>query len=306
MSGATIVISASERAQYFQKETSLYTGNGINRFHRHWAYLKEPSSPLPVKGIAAAAILVSAAAGAEAGKELGEAIVQALSNENERDGSLKMRAGRWIGRLVGGAAGAAGGAFFYMTGVEQTSQFAMWRDIKIYQTLKDSTSFNYAYDPILKEHCCPLSQCPMIVPAISPTPNKTCYEFEYLLSNCKRQSGDEKIIIDPCTNIYTYHEDSLVIDYERGVLVNKRIRHLLRTDLAQLPKESKLREDLNKLIAEFDEIIKNHYDSARSVIEAKRESGELEQTAYYMELQRFHAKCGFTKESDLTWGVEEE
>lgn len=305
MSGAAIVMSPSEvRAQHFQRETSLYTGHGIQRLQRHWAYLKEPSSPLPVKGIAAAAILGSAAAGAEAGKELGEALVQALSSENERDGSLKIRAGQWIGRLVGGAAGAAGGAFLYMTGVEQTSQFTMWREIKIYQTLKDSTSFNYAYDPVLKEHCCPLSLCPMIVPAISPTPNKTCYELEYLLSNCKRQS--EGIIIDPCTNIYTYHEDSLVIDYERGVLVNKRIRHLLKTDLAQLPKESPLREVLNKLIAEVDEIIKNHYDSARSVIETKRESGELEQTAYYTELQRFHAKCGFTKESDLTWSVEEE
>lgn len=302
MSGATIVINPSEvRAHHFQKETSLYTGNGIHRLQRHWAYLKEPSSPLPIKGIAAAAILGSAAAGAEAGKELGEAIVQALSNENESDSSLKMRAGRWIGRLVGGAAGAAGGAFLYMTGVEQTSHFAVWREIKIYQTLKESTSFNYSEDPILREHCCPLSLFPMIVPAIAPTPGRTCYELEYLLSNSKRKLDNKKIIIDPCTNIYTYHEDSLVIDYERGVLINKRILRLLKDDLAQLPTDSPLKEVLSKLITEVEEIIKNHFNSAKNAIEHKREVGELEQTAYFAELQRFHAKCGFTKEQDLDW-----
>jgi hypothetical protein len=305
MSGAVMVMSASEvRAQHFQRETSLYTGQGIQRLQRHWAFLRQ-SSP-PVKGIAAASIFGPAAAGAVAGKDLGEAVVQAFfSNEGEKDDSLKVKAGRYIGAFFGGLCGAAGGAYVYMTGVEQTSQFEIWREIKIYQTLKESTSFNYSEDPILREHCCPISLFPMIVPVISPTPGKTCYELEQLLGNSQRQSDDEKIIIDPCTNTYTYHEDSLVIDYERGVLVNKRIRHLLRTDLAQLPKESPLKEVLNKLIAEVDEIIKNHYDSARSVIEAKRESGELDQTAYYTELQRFHAKCGFTKENDLTWSAEE-
>jgi hypothetical protein len=295
MANAAINMGSPEaRARHYKEITSLYTDNGFQRIKRHWTYLEK--SPKPWQTIATASIVGGATAGTVAGKETGELVVQTYFPE-DADNSIKMKAGRYVGAFLGGATGAVVGAFLYISLVEKTGRFADWKEMKISHTLKEFISFNFADDKVLSEHCCTISLFPMITPA--RTPSGAYYDLEYLL-NCPRVANEDDMIRDPYRN-ESFQENAIVVDYERGAIINNRIRHLLNADIAALEVDSPFRPSLEQQVAEVKAIIRNHYESAKEVIEAKRRNNELSKDAYLAEVGRFFETCDDSIEQDLTW-----
>ncbi|HEX4839471.1 MAG TPA: hypothetical protein VFU89_03395 [Rhabdochlamydiaceae bacterium] len=295
MANAVINMKSPEaRARHYKEITRLYTDNGMQRVKRHWAYMER--SDLPLKRLAMASIAFGATAGAVAGKEAGELAVQTCFPE-DADNSIKMKAGRCVGAFLGGATGAVVATYLYIFTTERTDRFTNWKEMMVNHALKEFITLHYSDDVVLTDHCCTISLAPMTTPA--RTPSGTYYDLEYIL-NCPRVINNDHMIRDPLRN-EPFHEDAIVIDFERGVIINKRIRHLLNTDIAALGVGSPLRSSLIQQVAQIDAIIKNQYNSAKEVIEAKRRSNELTGSAYLTELGRFFTRCGETIETDLVW-----
>jgi hypothetical protein len=208
-----------------------------------------------------------------------------------------MRAGRYVGAAVGGATGAIASTYLWIFLIERTDQFSNWKEMKITHALKEFITLNYADDAVLTEHCYAVSLFPMTIPA--RTPSGVYYDLEFIL-NCPRVVNNDNMIRDPFRNP-NFLESEIVVDFERGVVVNKRIRHLLTADIEQLGAGSPLRASLVQQVAEIDVIVKNHYESAKEVIETKRRANELTGEAYLVELGRFFGKCGESIEQDLVW-----
>jgi len=284
------------RATHYREITGLYTDNGFQRIKRHWAYLGDSSSPVS-KTLVATTISGATVAGAIAGKSAGELVVQtyfADSPSDLKDDSLKMRAGRYIGAFFGGASGAAASIYLYIACTEQTDRFSTWRTMKLSHAMTESILLNYGDDAVLTEHTCPVLLAPMKVPARTPT--GSYFELEVLLSSIDNNGMIRDVHRNP-----PFREDQIVVDFERGVIINKRIRHLLMADLAQLGADSPLRSTLLKQLAEVTPFIQTHWTSAKEVIEAKNRAGVLIDDAYFEEQKRFFGKCGATIERDLVW-----
>jgi len=293
MTNAVIDMSSAEsRARHYKEITSLYSDNGFQRIKRHWVY--QERAPL-MRGVAVTSVIAGAVAGAATGKKAGELAVQTYFSDDLKDDDVKMQVGRYVGAVVGGTTGAAASLYLYIFLVERTNQFSNWKEMKISHALKEFITLNYSEDVILSQHCCAVSLFPMTIPA--RTPAGVYYDLEFIL-NCPRVVNQDHMIRDPLRNP-NFSEDAIVIDFERGVLVNKRIRYLLRADVAQLGVDSPLRASLMQQIAEVDVIIKNHYESAKEVIEVKRRAEALTGNDYLTELGRFFAECGASIEHDL-------
>lgn len=292
----TTVSTLEARAQHYKNLTSFYTGKGFKAIDRHWVY-KDELSPNMQK-FAITSISAGTMTGALAGKSVGEMVVETyFSDEDLKSDSVQMRAGRWIGTCLGAAVGAVGSMFLYITIIENTDGFKTWKEMKLDQALKEYITLNYSDDVVLQDHCCPLSLVPMTIPA--RTPSGTYYDLEFIL-NCPREVQNDDMIRDPMRNP-SFHENAIVIDYERGVVVNKRIRHLLQEDMAQLDADSPLRGILIEQITAINRIINNHHESAKEVIETKRRSNQLSTEEYLAELSRFFASCGESVEQNLVW-----
>lgn len=293
---AAVINTPESRAQHYRDITNFYTGQGFKAINRHWVYQAQLGPD--IQKVVLTSISAGAAAGALAGKSAGETLIETyFPDEDLKSNSLKMRAGRWIGIFLGAATGAVVTTYLYITIVENTDKFKAWREMKISQALKEFITLNYSDDVILEEHCCPISLVPMTIPA--RTPSGVYYDLEYIL-NCPREVQNDNVIRDPMRNP-SFREDAIVIDYERGILINKRIRHLLQSDMARLGEDSPLRDTLGEQITAIERIIRNHYDSAKEVIEEKRRANQLSAEEYLAELARFFASCGESVEQNLVW-----
>lgn len=294
MSQVAVLNTSEARAQHYRNITSCYTDNGFKAIDRHWVY-KEELSP-NMKKTAIASITAGALSGLVAGGKVGEEMAEVyFYDEDLKKDSLKKQLSRWIGAALGAATGAAISTVLYMVVVEKTDGFKVWREMKINQAFKEHIILHYSDDTVLQQHWCPISLVPMTIPA--KTPSGVCYDLEWLLS-CSREEG--KKIRDPNRNP-SFSEDEIVIDYERGVVINKRIRQLLQEDKDQLASDSPLREVLSEQITAINKIILKHYNSAKEAIERRRSSNQIPIEEYLAQLTNFFDRCGKSVEDNLVW-----
>ncbi len=274
----TPLSNATERAAYYQQNMKPFPIEPMSRLHRHWAYLKTPSSRQMAMQLTAFGCV---AGGGYTGAKIGAAIANgrlALPKEVDEkiNNSLKnsrMETAYSFAHIFGPAFGAVAGGFIgaclYMFGVERTGHYQTWDFYRVSEGTLEAIKFVYADDKILKDFCCDVTfgvfELPVHVPA------GHVYDIS-VIKKAKRING---LVVDPHSNP-PFAEKQTIPLFEMAVVIYKRSRFLLKEDITELKASPVLKEALELYLEEVERAIADHYWAAQNVVEARNNPGELE------------------------------
>jgi hypothetical protein len=254
--------SALQRIKSYENALQPLNRGGVDRLKRNWEFLNASAyNQFTVGGTGVAIVLSSAIAGAIVGAKVGGEAGKFVASETGA------QTGKKIGIALGFTAGSGFGLYLYINKTERSTPYINWiaelKDVFLNEEFKKQ----HENDDILKNFVCPITQDFMIM----PTRLQTGHLFDMLALE-EIKPDDKGRIKCPFTRELVAL-DSITVDRERGLLIHKRIQHLIEIDMQNCQgsldtlKALQYRKDKNA------EIVKDFYDKVLRLIEDRRAAG---------------------------------
>lgn len=289
------------RMDEFVQATKRYTAGGKERVLRHVDFLTSTRDKAASMGVGIIPLCV--VWGAKEGFKLGKKLAALVDKEDK----CKLPQ---VGGMIGGLGGGAVGTFVYMKGVEKVSdKFEKWRESSLDANLTEIIDKIYPQDAILQAHLCAISLKIPLLPVKIPNCKEVfdCDEVSKLprlgaeegMSEAEKQALPIQHPLRHALKgepIETFQPDAIKVDYRTAILIEKRIRHLVQQDVAELPATSPLRASVDTVVSRLNVKIQKCYrevlgDLGRRMAEAQ-DSAEAE--ALQQEQSRFFETYGRT------------
>lgn len=273
------------RALYYQHYVTNFSKPGISTLRRHWEYLKNPSHA-QLRNTASA--ITSIVAGGYLGYKLGVETSNCMCNENKGYFSnpkvIALTPPLFAG--LGILSGSYAGLRAYMKAIEMTNNYKAWKMYHLSDATKDAIYFVYSEDEVLAQFKCLISDCVMENPV--RVPSGQVYDFAQIMNSPREDDGKIK---DPMRN-QSFSEDQMIPDLESALVIHKRLRHLLRSDLNAVQNMPELSGPIEAYLRELDISVREHYNEAKLFILERRSHGEI------VEFERLF---GANADMDLDW-----
>lgn len=203
-----------------------------------------------------------------------------------------------VGTTVGFVGGGVAGGYSYMTLTELNPNFQTWKKTCLSEAVKIAITNAYAEEEILMHFTCPVSLCVMDVPTHTPAGN---YFDMVFLMNCGRESNGN--IKDPYKNP-SFPENEAKPDFERSIVIHKRTRYLLKSDLQSNNLNHELRSSLETQLKYVELDLVNRYENGREEIEERRRNSVVTHEVYKKEIEEFEQLFGTDWQTDLDWNID--
>ena len=281
--------------EQYHKISMFYENNSIDRFNKHWVYINFGSTQERICNYIQAGgfIFGKAIIGQKVGSYIGENTSKIYSIDETIQGI-----GKFFGGVIGSIGGGSLGLYNYISFQEDSSQFKKWKKLALQNSINESIIIEFSCDPILKNFICPVSFCIMETPVY--TPNGKFYDMLFIL-NCEKDING--FIKDPLRN-EPFQGKDLLLDFEKSIVINKRIQFRLKNNLRDNNKEVSLQEILKNIIDEKYKKIKSEYEICREFIEIKRKQKLITIEEYREEIRFFECIFGESYEDDLNWDLD--
>jgi hypothetical protein len=291
MATITTPMTSVDRTNHFRQVSAFYTNDGYDRIKRHWKYVNDKDTDVsltaPITFVVSGAIT-----GAKIGHEIGERFGKTVVQE-----SSERKFGGFIGGGLGFLLGAGMGGMTYIKLIEQSVNYKKFITIGVDNAIKESITYNYSGDSILENFCCPVSLCVMDFPAF--TPSGVLYDYAFLI-NCPRETNGH--IKDPNKNL-SFHEDKILIHFELGFVIKKRIKFLMAQDIQSLINNPILKASLEKEYIKIERACTPLYEEGRSVIEERRRGKIINNLEYQKEIREYENLFGTDETQELNWNL---